>query len=65
MGTLLVIVGVVVAGSAVFAIAWVSSGPRFQGRSRGRRPDYPSSPEQEAMARAQAHNLNSSGTPLI
>ena len=65
MTTLLVIVGIVVAGSALFAVAWVLSGPRFQGRSRGRRPDYSSRAEQEAQAQAQSNSFNMGGSGSI
>jgi hypothetical protein len=59
--TVLVIVGVVLAGSALFAAAWVLSGPRFQNRSRGRRPEYSSDAEQEALLRAPGNSVNQSG----
>jgi hypothetical protein len=62
MATLLVIVGLVLAGAALFAVAWVLSGARFQGRSRGRRPDRSSRAEQEAQAQANSFNLGGSGT---
>jgi hypothetical protein len=60
--TFLIVVGVIAVAAIGFGLAWVLSGPRFQGRSRGGRSDYQSEAEQDALLHAPYNTINRSGS---
>jgi hypothetical protein len=61
MQTFLIVVGVIAVAAIVLGLAWYTSGPRFQGRSRGGRSDYQSEAEQDALLHEPYNTVNQSG----